>query len=345
MSDTSGGGAGGRTPDQPLWGPDAAAQGQPPDPGQPPEPPPAAPVLPPAAPPGPMWGEGATTPPPAPTTPPPAAPARGQGAPTPSTPPPGVPPAGPPSAAPVQPGTPSGGPAWGGGGPPAPVRPGGIPGCLKVAIVIGGLLLVALVVFVFAVGNLLNSSIPGGLDALDDGDGSLGDCAFLSDADARAVLGGSADAIELSGLYDMSIGLIIDKRVLPDAPDCWVTEGERAHIARVARVDGNGAAVFAQERASAAPTSRDQGGGVSVEYSGYFGGDVAGLGDEAFCTGIATPIMAGVLVRQGDTVVYVSVGPPSEGDATVPDMSLEGDVVTAPGLCQLAGELARAALK
>jgi len=381
MSDASGGG----TPGGPMWGSGAQggasdapneASGAtepaqpseptqpPPQPSQPTQPPPpsepaaqhgappaqspAGPVLPPAAPPGPMWGQNAPAQPPPASGSPPAsaatsAPAWGQ--PGPTSPPPGVPPAGPPSS-PVQGGPPGGGSTWGPGGPPAPVKPGGIPGCLKVAIVIGALLIVALVVFVVAVGNLLNSAIPGGLGALDDPDGGLGDCAFLSDADARAVLGGNADAIELSGLYDASIGLIIDKRVLPDAPDCWVTEGERAYIARVARVDGNGAAVFAQERANAAPRSEDQGGGISVEYEGWFGGEVAGLGDEAFCTGISPSIMAGVLVRQGDRVVYASVGSPSEEDRVVPDMGSTPDgVITAPGMCLVAQELARAALK
>lgn len=335
-------------PPGPMWGEGAPGSG-----------PPAAPAIPPAAPPGPMWGENAPAQPPpasgpAPAQPPPASgpppaaaagsgPAWGQ--PPPASPPPGVPPVGPPTS-PVQAGPPSGGTSWGPGGPPAPVKPGGIPGCLKVAIVIGALLIVALIVFVVAVGNLLNQAIPGGLGALDDPDGGLGDCAFLSDADARAVLGGNADAIELSGLYDASIGLIIDKRVLPDAPDCWVTEGERAYIARVARVDGNGAAVFAQERANAAPRSEDQGGGITVEYEGWFGGEVAGLGDEAFCTGISPSIMAGVLVRQGDRVVYASVGPPNEEDRIVPDMGSTPDgVITAPGMCLVAQELARAALK
>lgn len=238
---------------------------------------------------------------------------------------------------------------WGGAAPPPPqVKPGGIPGCLKVAIILFGLLIVAGIVLVIFAGSLLNSLLPGGLGRLGDGSGdSIGDdCSFLSDGDARAVLGGAADAIELSGLYDASIGFIIDKRVLTDAPDCWVTEGEKAYIARVARVDGNGAAVFAQERAAAAPTSQDQGGGVTLENEGYFAGEVSGFGDEAFCTGISTGIMAGVLVRQGDRVVYASVGPPNEEQQILPDMGVTPDgVVTAPGLCQIAQELARQALK
>ena len=39
-------------------------------------------------------------------------------------------------------------------------------------------------------------------------------------------------------------------------------------------------------------------------------------------------------------VVAVSVGPPSEGQQTVPDMENVGGVTTAPGLCKLAGDIA-----
>ena len=118
---------------------------------------------------------------------------------------------------------------------------------------------------------------------------------FVADGRSRPARSsaGNADAIELrGGLYDMTIGLVIDNRVLPDAPDCWVTAGEKAYIARVARSDGGGAAVYAQEKQNAEPTSEDQGGGVTLENPGYFGGDVSGFGDEAFCTGISPTIMA-----------------------------------------------------
>ncbi len=164
-----------------------------------------------------------------------------------------------------------------------------------------------------------------------------------SDADARAVLGGPADATLLSGLFEATIGLIIDTRALPDAEDCWVTNGERANIARIAvHQGGDASAVFTAERQKAAPSSSGPGGGVTVEDSGYFGGQVTGLGDEAFCTGISPAIMAGVLVRAGDRVVYVSVGPPEN---ETPELGTTDDgVVTAPGLCSIAQELARAVL-
>lgn len=239
---------------------------------------------------------------------------------------------------------------WGGAGgppPPAQVQAGGIPGCLKAAIILGAIALIALVLFVFFLSRLVGGFLEStGLDGGTGGDaGTLDDnCAFLSDDEAREVLGGNADAMEFSGLYEATLGLVIDMRVLPDAPDCWVDGGEQAYLARIARSEGNGPAVFAQEKANAQPTSEDQGGGVTLENPGYFGGDVTGLGDEAFCTGISPAIMAGVLVRQGDTVVYASVGPASEGDTSVPNMGSFGDVVTAPDMCALAQELARKVL-
>ena len=100
--------------------------------------------------------------------------------------------------------------------------------------------------------------------------------------------------------------------------------------------------MFDAARQKAAPSSSDQGGGVTVEDSGYFGGEVAGLGDEAFCTGISPAIMAGVLVRKGDRVVYATVGG-REGE-TAEMGSTDDGVVTAPGLCATAQELARAVL-
>jgi hypothetical protein len=219
-------------------------------------------------------------------------------------------------------------------------------GCVKaiiILLVLGVVALIAFVVFAGALFNNLRNNL--GID-IDGGGGGISDnCAFLSDADAKSVFGGSADAFDLSGLADASIGLIIDKRVLANAPDCWITEGDKAYIARIALSEGgDSSALFAAERKAAEPTSEDQGGGVTLESEGYFGGDVSGLGDEAFCTGISTAIMAGVLVRQGDRVVYVSVGPADE--TKPPEMDVTGDgTVTAPALCTFAQEVARFMLR
>jgi hypothetical protein len=234
---------------------------------------------------------------------------------------------------------------WAGGSAaPPPVKPGGIPGCLKIAIILFVILVIALVAIVALAGTVINN-IVGDLGGRDGGAGLDGNCAILSDADARTLFGGSADAIDLSGLSDATIGFIIDKRVLATAPDCWVTDGDKAYIARIALYQGGDAAsVFALERQAAEPTSEDQGGGITVTTEGYNAGEVSGLGDEAICTGISQGIMAGVLVRQGDRVVYVSVGPPDENQP--PEMGLgENGVVTAPALCTFAQEVARSILR
>ena len=202
---------------------------------------------------------------------------------------------------------------WGGGAAPPPPEPSGISGCMKLLIVVLVLAVVAVIVFVALAGALF-SNVASNLGAAGGADDN---CVFLSDEDARTVFGGNADAIELAGLYDASIGLIIDKRALANAPDCWVTEGAKAYIAQIAVYQGGDAAsVFATERADQ-PTSEDQGDGVTIENPGYLGADVSGLGDEAFCTDISPAIMAGVLVRQGDRVVYVSVGSANEDQPTL----------------------------
>jgi hypothetical protein len=203
---------------------------------------------------------------------------------------------------------------------------------MKLAIVLFVLAVVAVVAFVAFAGMLVNN-LTGNLG---DGDGALGgECAFLSDADAKTVFGGNADAFDLSGLADASIGLIIDKRVLPNAPDCWITDGDRAYIARIARYQGSDASsVFTAAFNASLPSSQDQGGGVTIENPGYFGGEVSGVGDEAFCTDLSAAIMAGVLVRQGDRVVYVSVGSANENQPA-----------DAPALCGFAQEVARFMLR
>ncbi len=230
---------------------------------------------------------------------------------------------------------------WAGGAPPPAATKSGMSGCVKALIIVGVLLIVLIIAAAFAFQAFFRNFVGADLD----GDGSLAECQLLPDDEARAVLGGNADAIELSGFFDASLGLILDKRVLADAPDCWVTEGSAAYIARVARYDGADAAtVFAAEREAAQPVTEDQGGGVSVTREGYDAGDAPGIGDEAFCTGISGGIMAGVAVRQGNSVVYVSVGPPSEGQ-TVPDMQpMPNGVIGSPSLCALAQDLAREVL-
>jgi hypothetical protein len=304
----------------------------------PPATPPAAPPPPPAQPGGPAWGQ---QPPPQARPAQPAAPAWGQQAPPPppgqAPPPPGQPPPGAWTPQPGAPGQPPG--TWVQAPPPA-VRGSG---CLKFGIAglaIGcGLLLVLLIVLLFAISSFLGLNFFNFLGARGGGplgnEGAVGiaDCSFLPDSRARELFGGNADATDLTGFFRATVGAVLDDRVLPNDPSCWVTDGQKASLARIAiHQGGDAGSVYAAEKQKAQPSSQDQGNGITIENPGYFAGDVAGLGDEAFCTDITLAgAMSGVVVHKGDRVVYVSVGPPESSN--VPDFSQR---------CPTAQEIARA---
>jgi len=201
---------------------------------------------------------------------------------------------------------------------------------------IGFVLLVVLLIFL---GNQIASSV--GVN----GDGTIGDrCTLIDDGALRDTLGADAAAYRLDGLSEITIGIVVDKRVLPDAEDCWISAADSTPIGRIARYTGSDAAsVYQAERQKAAPTSEDQGGGLSIDNSGYFAGEVTGLGDEAFCTGVSPAVQAGVLVRQGDTLVYVSLGGPADGSTPAFGVTPDG-VVTAPEICDSAQQVARRVL-
>ncbi len=287
----------------------------------------------------PGWGQPSSEPPgPVPSTPVPPAPVSGA---TPGwgqapVPPPPVPPA-PVSGATPPPGTP---PA--GGWNPQPAASSGSSGCLKIILIlvaVGAILFTLLIVGLIFLGGQIASSV--GVNP----DGSVGKpCTIVDNGSLSTALGSKAEAIQLEGLYDATIGIILDKRVLPNAEDCWITADQSTAVGRIARyVGGDAASVFQAERKRAAPTFQDQSGGVSIDNSGYFGGDVSGLGDEAFCTGVSTTIQAGVLVRKGDTLVYVSLGGAGNGSPPAFDTTADG-VVTAPSICATAQAVARAIL-
>ena len=169
-----------------------------------------------------------------------------------------------------------------------------------------------------------------------DSEGNLASCAIVSDAELSTVLGPGTQAIPLEGVFDTLLGLVLDKRVIPDAEDCFLSSDKgNSGTGRIARYTGSdAAAIFQQERQDAQPTSEDKGNGLTVTSEGYFDGDVSGIGDEAFCTGISNAFMSGVLVRQGDTLVYVSlVGGDGVGAAS------------SASPCELAQDVARLILK
>lgn len=189
---------------------------------------------------------------------------------------------------------------------PAPVQQSGMNGCLKACLIVGVLLVILFFVGVAAIaiiGNQIIKSVP------TDANGNLAPCAIVTDDELSSVLGRGTQAIPLEGIFDTLLGLVLDKRVIPDAEDCFISadRGDTG-TGRIARYVGSDAAArFQQERQNAQPTSEDRGNGLTVENEGYFDGDVSGVGDEAFCTGNSDAFMSGVLVRQGDTLVYVSL--------------------------------------
>jgi hypothetical protein len=335
------------TPPPPGAPPDAGAPGAVPGWGQPAAPPPATPPQPPLSAPGgavPGWGQPPAPPPPAP----PATPLPDAVPPPPGT----VPPSGWVGGAAVAPAPAPGAPAWSGG--PQELPPAKSSGCLKFGLALtllgcGGLILL-LIVAAVALNGILGGGLGGfgglgGLTGNGDGTGGIDqDCPFLSDAAAREAIGGNADASLMTGLYDATIGLVADKRALTDDQDCIVLDGQKAYLVRIALHQGGDAQqVFARERQKAQPVTVDQGGGLSTTSEGYDGGDVAGFGDEAFCTTVSPAIMGGVLVRQGDRVVYVSVGAQTEGASPIDLVPAPGEDsgLLSPTLCTIAQDVAR----
>lgn len=201
-----------------------------------------------------------------------------------------------------------------GGPPPRSGRTGKV-----VAIVVG--VVVAVVVLAGVALYSLVSSV-GGAVAGDSGEG----CAAVAAADVDAALGGTYDLVQLGGLAGGVAGGTLDSRVLADAQvSCWAVESSDnnetgGRLARIARHEGADAAQrFLDERTRAMGTTEDRGGGISVSTDSYFNKDVR-AGDEAFCTSGDFLGSAGVLVRRGNVLVYVSTTAAGQGAGAVPDI-------------------------
>jgi len=317
-------------------------QGGAPDPGQPQQAaqptPPDSPTEP--VPPAPATGAPAWATPPDQATIPPAPGSWGAPA------SPGMPPAGPaqqpppgPWGAPQQPQQPSQGgwgppqqpqPGWdqapAGWAPPQPARGNGcLRACLIVAIIGFIVLVIGMIGIIFLGGQLVTSM---GINS----DGTLRQCPFVSDSRLAASLGTDVHASELTGFFDATVGRALDKRVLGDATDCWVAEGTNttAGFGRIALYNGSDAASrFQEEHAQAADA--------------YLAQDLTGVGDEAFCTGVSDTGMSGVLVRRGDTLVYVSLLDTAfaSGDGF---QTSDTGVLFSPQTCRLAQQVAAAVL-
>ncbi|MCJ7709251.1 MAG: hypothetical protein MUQ32_00310 [Chloroflexi bacterium] len=155
-------------------------------------------------------------------------------------------------------------------------------------------------------------------------DGTMTECALISSDQLSNALDGSAEALPLGGIVDATVGRLLDKRVLPDAEDCWIA-AESSATGRIARQVGGGAS-------DAYRTALD-----NARSGGYYAGDVS-EGDEAFCTARSGAGSFGVLVRRGDNLVYVSLIDPavsSSGFGTNDD----GEITSA-ATCALAARVA-----
>ena len=224
------------TPTEPVPAPSApaAAPGATPGWGQPPAPAPepAAPAAP-----APGWGQpAAPAGAPAPAAEP-AAPAPGWGQPAGQTPPPQQPPAQQPPApqAPAPQAPPPG--AWGAppaagmaaggaGAPPNWAAQGPAPapssgnGCLKACLIVGVILVILFGIALaglWFLGNQVVKSLP------IDSEGNLQECTIISNEKLSSVLGSGTEAIPLEGIFDTLLGLVLDKRVLADATDCFIS--------------------------------------------------------------------------------------------------------------------------
>ena len=204
---------------------------------------------------------------------------------------------------------------------PAPAKSGGN-GCLKGCLIVGGIGVVLLII-VFIVLTIFAQRFAADLGI--GPDGTLTECSIISSSDLSDALKGDAEALPLGGIVDATIGQLLDKRVIPDADDCWIA-GENTATGRIARQSGNGSGSFNSARDAA-------------QIGGYFAGDVSGVGDEAFCTGMSEAGSFGVLVRRGDTLVYVSLINASITTGSGFETNQDG-VITSPETCDLAGKVA-----
>lgn len=184
-----------------------------------------------------------------------------------------------------------------------PARPSGS-GVPKGLIIAGVIVLVVVVAGYAAVSYVLGRVG----DKLENAVG--GDCTLVDKGEVDSVMSGEFDLIQLGGLTSIATPAL-DSRVLADGTTCWATETntseDQVRLVRIARLEGGDAkARFQQELTLAKGVKEDRGGGISVESQPYLNKEVS-FGDEAFCTTTDFAGSSGVLVRRGDSLVYVSL--------------------------------------
>ncbi|HUP17627.1 MAG TPA: hypothetical protein VM848_16465 [Acidimicrobiia bacterium] len=258
----------------------------------------------------------------------------------PEQPPEGMLPPGQPSQSPLEPPTPTvlgdPTPQIPAAAPPPPPPRSGMSGCAKAAI-IGGVVVVLVVIAVLAV---VFFGISRFVDNIDDELSTSDSCDFVTDAEASVALGVSVSVESGDSALGTVLGIIRDTRLLADEPFCFISSDDSSTQAWVSVYEGGDAEeVFANAKDVAdgqvVSSSSDASGSITVESDAFKGEDVAGLGDEAFCTDAGFNIFGGVLARSGNRVVYVSVLPLEEN---------QGSDVLDGSLCERAVPLARAVL-
>ncbi|HET9653722.1 MAG TPA: hypothetical protein VFP72_00055 [Kineosporiaceae bacterium] len=231
------------------------------------------------------------------------------------------------------------------GGPPQRRRRGR--GCLVTAVVV-----VAVVAGLVVGGRILVDRVTGWFGAKTDSLVGGSGCPFLSDGEAAALVGGKITLVKAGSLTSV-VSQMVDGRVIPDAPSCWAMSDSRSSSAdpgRLMRIASqtspDAAKSFRDEVTKAKGVTVDKGSGLSVSSERYYNKPVTGFGDEAFCTTASTsgPGSAGVLVRKGDRLVYVSLTPDLSQGA--PGIGTPGRTTlsTDDGSCALAQKIAAVVL-
>ena len=209
-------------------------------------------------------------------------------------------------------------------------------GCAKAAI-IGGIVVVLVVIAALA---FVFFGIRGFVNDIDSELTTSDSCEFITDEQASDALGEQVSVETGDSALGAILGIIRDTRLLEDEPFCFISSEDSSTQAWVSLYEGSDAeAVFANAEDIAdgqvVSSSSDASGSLSVESDAFRGDDVAGLGDEAFCTDAGFTIFGGVLARAGNRVVYVSVLPLADN---------QGSDVLDGSLCERAVPLARVVL-
>jgi hypothetical protein len=212
-------------------------------------------------------------------------------------------------------------------------------GCLIAILVVLGLVLVAVVAMGVGIAWLGNRA----MDAI----GSVGPCPYISNDEASAAVGTDAEV----NLFTGGLGKILnitDPRVLPEKSSCIIQPTSSSSdkeslpgLGRAVKYTGSDATMlYEREIAKAKGTKEDRGGGASVETASYFNREVTGIGDRAFCTK-SSGSLAGVLVLDGNTLVYVALTPAGAQPGVDLDDPDNAKLTTDDPACDASTELAR----